>query len=107
MEKVISLRLDGDFSQGFWVTLDWEVVGQLNSRGSVSGRLGPDSEIAQLYTEWRRRYRHLEYRYRLQVEPPEDDTSEEECHNFAERLKERLNTWLNSNPPPFTLSGTG
>lgn len=102
MGKVISLGLEGDFSKGFWVTLDWEMVGQPSTKGSARGRLEPAPKIPELYREWSDRYRCIEEIYRLQAEPLESNTSEE-CRNLAERLKEAINTWINSNSPTFYL----
>ena len=67
--------------------------------------LGPNPEIAQLYTQWQQRYRQLNsiYRRRLTIESeePEDNATQEECDQYAESLRTELNAWINSNADNF------
>lgn len=105
MSRTVLLWLNGNFEQGFLVTLEWGTDGQPRS-GRTVGTLGAKPEIVKLYTEWQQRYRQLDniYRrkYRLteeseESEEPEDEAIQEECHRYADTLRTSLNAWINSN----------
>lgn len=105
MVRTVLLCLDGDFNRGFRVTLEWETDERSGYRGRTFGRLGANPEIIQLYIEWQQRYRQLDniYRTRLTIisEEPEDDAIQEECRQYADTLRTKLNTWINSNAEDF------
>lgn len=101
MSRTLLLWLNGNFEQGFSVTLEWGTDGQPTS-GRTEGRLESKPEIVQLYTKWQQRYRQLDYIYRQRLQEeleelePTDDNIQEECHRYADTLRSSLNTWINS-----------
>ncbi|NEO90470.1 MAG: ABC transporter substrate-binding protein [Moorea sp. SIO3G5] len=98
MSKVVVLRLIGDLERDIWVTFEWRPEGQL-AEGRISTQLAPNPDIAQLYTNWQRRYHNLEYIYRNPRLKPRKiyRCSKQECDQFADELNRSLNQWLNSN----------
>jgi len=96
--KLVVLKLgDGNFEQGFPVTLQ---IGEDGDRPSteITGKLPPAPEIPQHYSCWQSAYRRLGLRSRLAA-PAVQVTNVsimEDCYKAAHVLRNRLNTWLNS-----------
>ncbi|MGB3654139.1 MAG: CHASE2 domain-containing protein [Rivularia sp. (in: cyanobacteria)] len=98
MGKLVILKLEeGDFKQGFYVTLQ---IGNENARPTVeiTGKLPPNSQISKNYDRWQSIYRNLQLPSRpiglpKQVTQP---SSLEECQQVTEEFKVSFNTWLAS-----------
>jgi len=105
MGKVVVLKLDGDFEQGFRVTLEIGEDGKLRSV-PATGKLPPIPEISQIYESWQYAFRSLGSRFRLEWEEEEEETDDSvvrfspgvnsSCKNFNDQLKESINDWLDS-----------
>ncbi len=98
MGKLIVLKLDGDFKQGFRVTLEIGSEGE-RPETEIIGRLPPATELAVQYSGWQSTYRSLGKANRIiKLKRAEIDGSfkkrKEECRTLAEELRDRLNTWL-------------
>jgi CHASE2 domain-containing sensor protein len=102
MRKLVVLELDGDFNQGFRVTLE---IGLEDERPEtkIIGKLPPASELAAHYSHWQSNYRSLGTATRIiKVKSARKDGSQEnslknkreECRTLANELRDRLNTWL-------------
>ena len=98
MGKLVILKLEeGDFEQGFYVTLQ---IGTENARPTVeiTGKLPPNPEISYNYHRWQSIYRNLQLPSRpiglpKQVTQP---SSLEECQQVTEEFKVSFNSWLAS-----------
>ena len=96
MGKLVILKLgEGDFEQGFYVTLQ---IGNENARPTVeiTGKLPPNPAISHNYDRWQSIYRNLQLPSRpiglpKQVTKP---TTIEECQQVTEEFKVSFNTWL-------------
>ena len=104
MGKVVVLKLDGDFEQGFRVTLEIGEDGKPRC-SPATGKLPPIPEISQLYESWQDAFRSLGSRFRLEWEEEEeaDDAVvrfspgvNSSCKNFNEQLQKSINDWLDS-----------
>ncbi|MEQ8464804.1 ABC transporter substrate-binding protein [Coleofasciculus sp. E1-EBD-02] len=102
MGRAVYLTLDGDLDRGIRVILEWGEEGY-SSEGRISGRLLANPEITQLYQHWQTNYRQLEEIYRRPrlEELPDYNTSREDCQQFADQLKEKINQWLNATSNEF------
>lgn len=102
MGRAVYLTLDGDLDRGIRVILEWGEEGY-SSEGRISGRLPANPEITQLYQHWQTNYRQLEEIYRRPrlEELPDYNTSREDCQQFADQLKEKINQWLNATSNEF------
>ncbi|NEP58117.1 MAG: CHASE2 domain-containing protein [Symploca sp. SIO2G7] len=103
MGKLVILKLgDGNFEQGFTVTLQMGEDGQLFSL-EITGKLPPAPEIRQYYSGWVQSYEGLGLRSRLE-KPTAQITNvslkslKENCLNAAQVLRVRFNRWLRSEP---------
>ncbi len=98
MEKLIVLKLDGDFKQGFRVTLEIGLEGE-RPETEIIGNLPPATELVAHYSGWQSTYRSLGKATRaLKAKGVTIDGSfkkrREECRTLADELRDRLNTWL-------------
>ena len=98
MGKLIVLKLDGDFKQGFRVTLEIGLEGD-RPETEITGRLPPATELAAQYSGWQSTYRSLGKATRIiKLKRAEIDGSlknrKEECRLLADELRDRLNRWL-------------
>ena len=100
MGKLVTLKLDGDFEQGFGVTLEIGLEGARPST-ETTGKLPPATELAKHYSNWQSAYRALGISARG-IKPQKIiydgsiEKQKEECCYLAFELCERLNTWLKS-----------
>lgn len=95
MEKLATLKFQGDFEHGFQVTLEIGADGQ-RPFADIQGRLPPNSDIPIFYECWRSSYRHL-FSSRIQVKFDKVYTFtelRENCWRAAAELKQGLATWL-------------
>lgn len=98
MEKLIVLRLDGDFERGFRATLE---IGSEDDRPEIEilGNLPPATELAEQFRHWQSTYRRLGKATRI-IKPKEviiDGSlkkGKEECCIQALKLRNCLNNWL-------------
>ncbi|NES23862.1 MAG: CHASE2 domain-containing protein [Symploca sp. SIO3E6] len=100
MGKLVVLKLDGEFDEGFQVTLE---IGSKDSRPEteITGRLPPAPELVENYRDWLSTYHSLGIASReLKVKEVRVNgslqTRKEECRNSALGLCSRLNRWLSS-----------
>ncbi|NET57702.1 MAG: CHASE2 domain-containing protein [Symploca sp. SIO2E6] len=101
MGKLVILKLgDGNFVQGFSVTLQMGEDGQLFSL-EITGKLPPAPEIRQYYSGWVQSYAGLGLRSRLE-KPASQITNvslkflTQDCLNAAQVLQSQFNRWLRS-----------
>ncbi|MGQ4649535.1 CHASE2 domain-containing protein [Lyngbya aestuarii] len=106
MGKLISLKLDGDFNQGFRVTLEIgsesdtdNAAYAVHPETEIKGWLPPATELTQQYYGWQSTYRSLGKSSRI-IKPKAIkidgslQKNQQECHNRANELCDRFNTWL-------------
>jgi CHASE2 domain-containing sensor protein len=98
MGKLIVLKLDGDFKQGFRVMLEIGTEGE-RPETEITGKLPPAPELAVQYSGWQSTYRSLGKATRvIKAKRARIDGSlkkeKEECRTLAKELRDRLNTWL-------------
>ncbi|HEY9742950.1 MAG TPA: CHASE2 domain-containing protein [Coleofasciculaceae cyanobacterium] len=98
MGKLIVLKLDGDFEQGFRVMLEIGTEGE-RPETEITGKLPPAPELAVQYSGWQSTYRSLGKATRvIKAKRARIDGSlkkeKEECRTLAKELRDRLNTWL-------------
>src|SRR5919199_1925694 len=98
MRKLVVLKLDGDFKQGFRVTLE---IGSEGDRPEVEmlGNLPPATELVAKYSGWQSTYRSLGKATRIiKAKGARIDgslkTRKQECRTQAFEFRSRLNTWL-------------
>jgi ABC-type phosphate/phosphonate transport system substrate-binding protein len=106
MGKLVFLKLEqGDFSQGFKVTLDIAQEGKFPHVIGVSASLRQAPEVAESYKDWQTKYYCLESSYRRNrlhfteenssnEEGGEQESSIQECYKAAEKLKSSFQDWL-------------
>ncbi len=100
MGKLVTLKLEGDFEQGFWVTLEIGLEGALPST-ETTGKLPPATELVTHYSNWQSAYRALGISARG-IKPQKIiydgsiQTLREECRHSAFELGECINRWLRS-----------
>lgn len=98
MGKVVVFELgDGDFEQGFSVTMQ---IGEEGKSPSVElrGKLPPNQDILPSYERWHTAYLLLESRYRLSAKEDEVTTRGSflaDCARTSTELETRLDEWLN------------
>lgn len=96
MGKLVVLKFGaGSFEQGFSVTLQ---IGEEHARPTIEtiGALPPDPTIPQSYHAWQAIYRSLKLPSRP-IGFPKPATAIptlEDCHQAAQQLRDRFNTWL-------------
>ncbi len=99
VEQLVILKFgDGNFDQGFSVTLQIREKEQLPSV-EITGKLPPFPELSQLYNQWQTAYRQLGG-MRIKVPPTQitNVSQIEACENLGLILCDRLNQWLASEP---------
>jgi CHASE2 domain-containing sensor protein len=99
VSKLVVLKLDGDLEQqGFRVTLEIGLEGD-RPYTEMAGSLPPEPELATYLTQWQKQYRSLGMPTRIK---PKEIIYEgsikrfEKCRQIANRLRDRLNLWLES-----------
>jgi uncharacterized protein YjbI with pentapeptide repeats len=97
--KLVILKLGkGDFNAGFTVTLQ---IGSDGDRPSteVQGELPPAPEIPETYSHWQSIYLNLDKSWRIafSAEQQTNVSPIEDCEKSAKILRDRINSWLNSN----------
>ncbi|EGJ34422.1 MULTISPECIES: ABC transporter substrate-binding protein [Moorena] len=102
MNRVVILTLDGDLDRGIRVTLAWGTTDK-SAEGKIMSRLAPNPEIYQLYTDWQKGYRNLEYFYRNPRLTPKGlyISSMKSCEQLVDELSNNINQWLNSRSDGF------
>jgi CHASE2 domain-containing sensor protein len=98
MTKLVVLKLDGNLSVGFRVTLEIGPEGQ-RPETEIVGNLPSAIELAEQYTGWQATYRSLgkatrKLRPRQVIIDGSIAKLKQECCNQAKELGDRLNTWL-------------
>ncbi len=99
-DKVVLLDVDGDFINGFTVTLNIEEENR--SIVKCKGQLPPNLDIEQYYHQWQSAYRkRINAAFRIEVSKTQVTNISnrdfyQECLDCADRLKLHLNNWLNS-----------
>ncbi|MGB7442754.1 MAG: CHASE2 domain-containing protein [Coleofasciculaceae cyanobacterium] len=97
MAKLIILKLDGDFQQGFRATLEIGLEGE-RPEVEIVGNLPPATELAEHYRRWQSTYHSLGKCRIIKPKRVKIDGSlkkgREECRILAKTLSDRLNTWL-------------
>ncbi|MGF1674083.1 MAG: CHAT domain-containing protein, partial [Rivularia sp. (in: cyanobacteria)] len=100
MKKLVVLKLDGDFNEGFSVSLE---IGEDGKRATVELsdnqlRLPPIVKLPDIYQEWCRSYRGLDgYRIKPklgQLSNIKVSSLKEDCQTKADDIKLILNKWL-------------
>ncbi|RDH49453.1 CHASE2 domain-containing protein [Fischerella thermalis] len=98
MKKLVVLKLDGDFEQGFRVSLE---VGEEGKQPStdINGKLPPCLAIPEYYERWRFSYRSLNGRTRIKSKNGQTTNVSftracSDCSQAAKELSDRFNTWL-------------
>ncbi|MFN6559175.1 MAG: CHASE2 domain-containing protein [Nostoc sp. ChiSLP01] len=98
MTKLVVLKFGkGSFEIGFPVTLQ---IGEENSRAEteVIGELPPDKELPLNFNTWQGIYRNLDFSARPKGLPKLQKviSTDAECLQAAQKLRDRLNQWLQS-----------
>ncbi len=98
MTKLVVLKFGkGSFEAGFPVTLQ---IGEEDSRPEteVIGELPPETELPLNFNCWQAIYRHLDFSSRPKGLPKLQKaiSTEQECLQAAQKLRDRLNQWLQS-----------
>ncbi|NJM72072.1 MAG: CHASE2 domain-containing protein [Scytonema sp. RU_4_4] len=98
MSKLIVLKLDGDFQQGFRVTLEIGAEGE-RPETEITGNLPSAPELVKQYSGWQETYRSLgKVTRQITIQRIRIDGSlrklREECCTQAKELGDRLNSWL-------------
>ncbi|NEQ08140.1 MULTISPECIES: CHASE2 domain-containing protein [unclassified Moorena] len=93
MAKLVTLKLDGDFEEGFRVTLEIGSEGE-GPETELTGRLPPAPNLVNHYHEWRSTYRSLGSSLRaIKIKRVAIGGS---INNQSQGLCDRLNRWLKS-----------
>ena len=99
MIKSIELTFNGNFSNGFNVSLRINVQGQGDIWANQTGNLPAAPEIPRLYETWKQLYMALNPE-RMMIGAPADQPNNgniPECQRLARELSNRFNQWLSSN----------
>ena len=95
MEKLVVIKLEGSFEQGFQATLE---IGAEGSRPDVeiTGQLPPAADLLTYLADWQSSYHRLKLSTRVitDVAIAVDDALPKQCSDSARQLRDRLNTWL-------------
>jgi ABC-type phosphate/phosphonate transport system substrate-binding protein len=99
MSKVVCLKLEqGDFNQGFQVSVDIAEEGKPPYVLGLKGGLRQAPELPRLYQNWQTKYCNLEANYRRSrlhfTDEPGTKTTIAECAEAAEKLKSSMQNWL-------------
>lgn len=100
MAKLVVLKLDGDFDQGFWVTLAISSEGEYPEI-DITGHLPPIAELVTNYGNWQSTYHRLDSSKRVITAKKitfDGDIQQrlKDCRNSAQELSSCLNQWLKS-----------
>ncbi len=100
MKKLVVLKLDGDFNQGFKVSLE---IGEDGKRADVELsdnklKLPPIPKLPDIYQEWCRSYRSLDgYRIKAKkghISNIKISSLKEDCQTKADEIKLNFTNWL-------------
>ncbi len=102
MKKLVVLKLDGTFQDGFHVTLE---VGEDEKRPFIElgGKLPIDLSIPKIYEQWQRSYWQLDGNSRIKLMQGQPTNVsfvdlQQTCQQTAQELIQHFNDWLKSNP---------
>ncbi|MFB2891606.1 CHAT domain-containing protein [Aerosakkonemataceae cyanobacterium BLCC-F50] len=102
MSKLVVLKIgDGDFAEGFPVTL---LIAEDGDRplAEIIGKLPPAPEIPSLYSQWQSSYHSLGIGFRIKLEKAtKKNFFENQFNQLIQELKYSINAWLNSEPFRF------
>jgi hypothetical protein len=100
MKKLVVLKLDGDFNQGFGISLE---IGEDGKRADVELsdnqlRLPPIPNLPDIYQEWCKSYRGLDG-YRIKIKEGhlshiKFTSLKEDCQTKADSIKFNFTNWL-------------
>jgi hypothetical protein len=100
MKKLVVIKLDGDFSEGFRISLE---IGESGDRPSIELRgnqlrLPSIPTLPNIYQQWCKSYRSLDGH---RIKPKKEQISnvrfkslKEECHELADIINHNFITWL-------------
>ena len=95
MEKLVVIKLEGSFEQGFQATLE------IGAEGSppdveITGQLPPAADLLTHLADWQTSYHRLKLSTRIitDVHIAVDNALPKQCSDLARELRDRLNTWL-------------
>ena len=99
MNKLVVLKLDGNFSEGFRVSLEISKDGERpHFEFSDNLLLPPIPILPEVYQDWCKSYRSLDgYRIKFdeqQISNVRFQSLIQECHQKTESIKQHLITWL-------------
>ncbi|MDJ0714495.1 MAG: substrate-binding domain-containing protein [Prochloraceae cyanobacterium] len=115
MKKLVVLKLNGNWKDGFSVALEMGQEGKYPETEQI-GYLPANTSLITAYKEWRSIYRQLEHSFRLKdridnsFQLPQTSTyhpveleingyikkRKQQCTDKAQRLKQEINHWLES-----------
>ncbi len=98
MKKLVVLKLDGDFEQGFRVNLETGEEGKRPS-ADLNGRLPSNPAMPEFYERWRSIYRREDGPTRIKHKNGQKTNFSwtewrEDCCQAADELNERFQSWL-------------
>ncbi|MGL4377857.1 MAG: CHAT domain-containing protein [Microcoleaceae cyanobacterium] len=99
--KLVFLKLkNGDFNQGFEVTLRIMTQPYTSSFIEVEGRFPPAPHIPEIYQNWRRAYLKMHWfvRGRKEEATPNVGGILEDCQASSQKLRDSIKNWLNYSP---------
>ena len=100
MKKLVVLKLDGNFREGFRVSVEIGEDGSLANfeRSDNELRLPPIPTLPDIYQDWSNSYRSLDGH---RIKPKKDQivrvrfqSLKKECHDKAEIIKQNFINWL-------------
>ncbi len=96
VSKLVILSIgEGDFEQGFSVTIQIGAEG-VHPAIAQTGKLPAAPEMPLYYSRWQSSYKGLGLRSRISARQVTPRSLKEDCHNAAQILRVRFNTWLRS-----------
>ena len=101
MEKLVVLKLNGDFEEGFIVHLTINDEKSLETIVQGEGKLPGNTKLQELYITWKKSYRDLDGQNRITIPPIQfTNISIEElkqiCQSNADNLRDCFTDWLES-----------
>ena len=101
MKKLVVLKLNGDFNQGFQVNLNINIDhdSKLETIAQGEGHLPANIELEKHYQNWQKSYHSLDGKNRIKAKPAQVtnvnlEQLKQECETNAEELRDRLQDWL-------------
>ncbi len=97
MEKLVVIKLEGDFERDIKVTLE---IGAEGARPDteITGHLPTANDLSTYLANWQSIYRRLKLPSRAitDIKVFIDSTIRQQCYDAARELRDRLNIWLRS-----------